>query len=171
TRIAGHSDAIAHGLSGLLVDGRDEFVGALDRVLRDTELRDRLSRGAIEHASRFTWAATARGALEVLAADALRRRGRLGPPGPDGRRRPRPRRRRHRPRPRAGGAYSGTRSSRRSRTSRPCARRRARSPPTPSSTCTWTRRGSSSGRPPCGTRTSGSARSPTRTSATSSRWG
>ena len=77
TRIAGHSDAIAHGLSGLLVDGRDEFVGALDRVLRDTELRDRLSRGAIEHASRFTWAATARGTLEVLAADAVRRRGRL----------------------------------------------------------------------------------------------
>jgi len=76
TRIAGHSDAIAHEHSGLLVDGRDEFVGALDRVVRDTELRERLSRGAIEHASRFTWAATARGTLEVLAADAVRRRGR-----------------------------------------------------------------------------------------------
>jgi glycosyltransferase involved in cell wall biosynthesis len=76
TRIAGHSDAIAHERSGLLVDGREEFVLALDRVLRDAELRERLSRGAIEHASRFTWAATARGTLEVLAADAVRRRGR-----------------------------------------------------------------------------------------------
>jgi len=76
TRIAGHSDAISHERSGLLVDGRDEFVDALDRVLRDTALRERLSRGAIEHASRFTWAATARGTLEVLAADAVRRRGR-----------------------------------------------------------------------------------------------
>jgi glycosyltransferase involved in cell wall biosynthesis len=76
TRIAGHSDAIAHEHSGFLVDGRDEFVGALDRVLRDPELRERLSRGAIQHASRFTWAATARGTLEVLAADAVRRRGR-----------------------------------------------------------------------------------------------
>jgi glycosyltransferase involved in cell wall biosynthesis len=76
TRIAGHSDAIAHERSGLLVEGREEFVHALDRVLRDTELRERLSQGAIEHASRFTWAATARGTLEVLAADAVRRRGR-----------------------------------------------------------------------------------------------
>jgi glycosyltransferase involved in cell wall biosynthesis len=76
TRIAGHSDAIAHERSGLLVDGREEFVRALDRVLTDTALRERLSRGAIEHASRFTWAATARGTLEVLAADAVRRRGR-----------------------------------------------------------------------------------------------
>lgn len=76
TRIAGHSDAIAHERSGLLVDRREEFVTALDLVLRDTDLRERLSRGAIEHASRFTWAATARGTLEVLADDAVRRRGR-----------------------------------------------------------------------------------------------
>jgi glycosyltransferase involved in cell wall biosynthesis len=76
TRIAGHSDAIVHERSGLLVDGHEEFVRALDRMLRDTDLRERMSRGAIEHASRFTWAATARGTLEVLAADAVRRRGR-----------------------------------------------------------------------------------------------
>ncbi len=76
TRIAGHTDAIVHEHSGLLVDRREDFVRALDRVLRDTALRERLSRGAIEHASRFTWAATARGTLEVLAADAVRRRGR-----------------------------------------------------------------------------------------------
>jgi glycosyltransferase involved in cell wall biosynthesis len=76
TRIAGHSDAIDDGHSGLLVDRRDEFVDALERMLRDADFREQLGRGAIEHASRFTWAATARGTLEVLAADAVRRRGR-----------------------------------------------------------------------------------------------
>lgn len=74
TRIAGHSDAVRDGVSGLLTDGPDEFVAGLDRVLADTGLRGRLSAGAREHAARFTWAATARGTLEVLAAEALRRR-------------------------------------------------------------------------------------------------
>jgi len=76
TRIAGHLDAVVHEHSGLLVDGRDELAGALDRVLRDDALRARLATGAREHAARFTWAATARGTLEVLAADAMRRQGR-----------------------------------------------------------------------------------------------
>ena len=73
TRIAGHEDAVAEGTSGLLADGNDELVGALDRVLGDPTLRARLSEGARHHAEHFTWAATARGTLEVLAAEALRR--------------------------------------------------------------------------------------------------
>ncbi|MGZ4675333.1 MAG: glycosyltransferase family 4 protein [Acidimicrobiia bacterium] len=73
TRIAGHMDAIAEGESGLLADGRDELIAGLDRVLSDSVLRARLSSGALRHADRFTWAATARGTLEVLAAEALRR--------------------------------------------------------------------------------------------------
>ncbi len=74
TRIAGHSDAVAEGESGLLAAGRDELVDGLDRVLADAGLRERLSIGARRHAERFTWAATARGTLEVLAAEAIRRR-------------------------------------------------------------------------------------------------
>ncbi len=73
TRIAGHLDAVVPDRSGLLVGGRDEFVSALDAVLRDAALRDRLAVGALEHATRFTWEATALGTLEVLAADARRR--------------------------------------------------------------------------------------------------
>lgn len=73
TRIAGHSDAVAEGVSGLLADGPEELVSALDRVLGDPALRARLSDGARRHAERFTWAATARGTLEVLAAESLRR--------------------------------------------------------------------------------------------------
>lgn len=76
TRIAGHLDAVAPGHSGLLADNRDEMVGALDQVLGDTDLRARLTAGALEHVQKFTWGATARGTLEVLAAESLRRRGR-----------------------------------------------------------------------------------------------
>lgn len=74
TRIAGHADAVAEGRSGLLADSPDDLVSGLDRVLSDAALRHRLSAGAIEHAEQFTWAATARGTLEVLAAEAMRRR-------------------------------------------------------------------------------------------------
>jgi glycosyltransferase involved in cell wall biosynthesis len=74
TRIAGHADAVAEGRSGMLAGNGEEFRNALDRVLSDAALRDRLAAGAREHAARFTWAATARGTLEVLAAEAMLRR-------------------------------------------------------------------------------------------------
>jgi glycosyltransferase involved in cell wall biosynthesis len=74
TRIAGHTDAVAEGHSGLLAANQDELRNALDRVLSDAALRERLAAGAIEHAAKFTWAATARGTLEVLAAEAMLRR-------------------------------------------------------------------------------------------------
>jgi glycosyltransferase involved in cell wall biosynthesis len=75
TRIAGHEDAVAHGISGLLADTDAGIASALDRVLSDASLRTRLSAGALEHAAAFTWGATACGTLEVLAAETIRRRG------------------------------------------------------------------------------------------------
>jgi glycosyltransferase involved in cell wall biosynthesis len=72
TRIAGHRDAIIDGKSGILVDDGKGLAASLDRVLRDDALRALLAKNALEHASTFTWAATARGTLEVLAAEALR---------------------------------------------------------------------------------------------------
>lgn len=74
TRIAGHLDAVDEGCSGLLADGCDELRDGIDAVLSDERLRQRLSAGALEHAHRFTWAKTARGTLEVLAAEAMLRR-------------------------------------------------------------------------------------------------
>lgn len=74
TRIAGHEDAVAEGVSGLLAGSRDELTAGLDRVISDRGVRERLTSGALHHAEQFTWAATARGTLEVLAAEALRRR-------------------------------------------------------------------------------------------------
>jgi glycosyltransferase involved in cell wall biosynthesis len=73
TAIAGHTDAVLHGESGLLVEGADEMQGALGRVLGDEALRHRLGRGALARARWFTWAATARRSLEALAEESARR--------------------------------------------------------------------------------------------------
>ncbi len=70
TRIAGHLDAVDDGVSGVLTDTPHEFAEALSSVLCDRDLRRRLSAGALAHARRFTWEATARQTLEALAAEA-----------------------------------------------------------------------------------------------------
>ncbi|MHB1720286.1 MAG: glycosyltransferase family 4 protein [Acidimicrobiales bacterium] len=72
TRIAGHIDAVDEGRSGILVDSVDEMAAALAAIVEDPVLRARLGRGAIDHASRFTWGATAAGTLSVLAGEAIR---------------------------------------------------------------------------------------------------
>ena len=74
TRIVGHVDAVEDGRTGLLVEGAAQLEAALDRVLADPALRARLGVAARERAARLTWEATARGTLQVLAADALNRR-------------------------------------------------------------------------------------------------
>ncbi len=73
TRIAGHTDAVDEGLSGLLVDEPADLAPALARVLTTAQLRDQLSAGALRHAARFTWDATARGTFRQLADAATRR--------------------------------------------------------------------------------------------------
>lgn len=74
SRISGHRDAVLDGRSGLLFSDQDEMVATLDAALADEVLRKRLGIGAVEHAARFSWDATARGALAVLAAESLNRR-------------------------------------------------------------------------------------------------
>jgi glycosyltransferase involved in cell wall biosynthesis len=74
TRIAGHEDAVAEGLSGLLADDDAGLAPAMVSILNNQTLRDHLTAGALEHAARFTWEATALGTFEVLAADARRRK-------------------------------------------------------------------------------------------------
>jgi glycosyltransferase involved in cell wall biosynthesis len=74
TSIAGHRDAVADGVSGVLVDDDADLTATLLEVLSDAAVRDRLSAGALAHARRFTWAATARGAMQALVEDARRRR-------------------------------------------------------------------------------------------------
>jgi glycosyltransferase involved in cell wall biosynthesis len=74
TRIAGHSDAVVHEQTGLLVDDPAQLGPVIQRLLTDGELRASLSTRALTHAKGFTWEATARGTLEVLANEALRHR-------------------------------------------------------------------------------------------------
>jgi glycosyltransferase involved in cell wall biosynthesis len=74
TRIPGHEDAVLDGTTGLLVEPTVGLEGALSRVLLDEGLRSRLSAGAVAHARRFTWNATALGTMQALVDDARRRR-------------------------------------------------------------------------------------------------
>jgi glycosyltransferase involved in cell wall biosynthesis len=74
TRISGHTDAIVEGDSGVLVDDARGLAIAVQRVLADDALRARLAAGAQARAAELTWSATARGTLEVLAAETLRHR-------------------------------------------------------------------------------------------------
>jgi len=74
TDIAGHRDAVDPGRSGFLAADERELVARLDEVLSDDVLRKRLGEGALEHASRFTWDATAYGTFAALADEARRKR-------------------------------------------------------------------------------------------------
>jgi glycosyltransferase involved in cell wall biosynthesis len=74
TRIPGHTDAVAEGRSGLLVDDEAGLVAGLNELVGDAGLRQRLQAGALEHAADFTWDRTALGTLEALAAEARGRR-------------------------------------------------------------------------------------------------
>ncbi len=75
TDIAGHRDAIVHGKTGLLVDEPSAIAGALDIILGDPALRERLGRHAQANAAKLTWEATAAGALFALAAEAAKANG------------------------------------------------------------------------------------------------
>ena len=74
TRIAGHSDAIIPDRTGILVDDARELSIAFDRLLSDDDTRNRMAAAAHENAAHLTWGATACGTLEVLAAQAIRRK-------------------------------------------------------------------------------------------------
>jgi D-inositol-3-phosphate glycosyltransferase len=64
--VGGLRTAVAHGLSGLLVDEHepDAYADALLPLITDPSRRARMSRGAVEHAARFGWSVTA---AKVLA--------------------------------------------------------------------------------------------------------
>ena len=65
--VGGLATAVRDGVSGLLVDGHgaEEWADALERVLREPGLADRLARGALEQAALFSWERTADETLAV----------------------------------------------------------------------------------------------------------
>jgi glycosyltransferase involved in cell wall biosynthesis len=50
-----HPDYIVDGVSGLLADSDVELCAALEKLIGDPELRDRMSAAAVEHAAKFDW--------------------------------------------------------------------------------------------------------------------
>jgi glycosyltransferase involved in cell wall biosynthesis len=72
SRIPGHVDALAHGVSGLLADSTADLAAKVAEVLGDQALRDRLVAGALAHATRFTWEESAATLLEALCDEADR---------------------------------------------------------------------------------------------------
>jgi len=74
--VGGLTTAVRDGVSGLLVDGHrpEDFADALGEVAFEPGLRDRMSRGALEHARGFGWEVTAERTLQVYreSMDALR---------------------------------------------------------------------------------------------------
>lgn len=65
--VGGLTTVVRDGHSGLLVDSHDprEWAAALERVVLDADLRERLAAGALVQAQQFTWEATAAQTLAV----------------------------------------------------------------------------------------------------------
>jgi len=65
--VGGLVTAVRDGRSGVLVAGHrpEDWGRAIDDLLAAPALRDRLGRGAVEHARQFSWARTAAGLLDV----------------------------------------------------------------------------------------------------------
>ena len=68
-RSGGAAEAVVDGQTGLLVEEGNitALAGAFQRLLTDTELRQRLGRGGRSHAARFSWDATVRIVMEIAA--------------------------------------------------------------------------------------------------------
>jgi D-inositol-3-phosphate glycosyltransferase len=67
--VGGLRTAVRDGVSGILISGHDPagYAGALHRLFGSPELRARLARGGVEHASRFGWGGTVDHLLSVYS--------------------------------------------------------------------------------------------------------
>lgn len=74
TRIAGHSDVVIDGETGLLASSGAELAEHLLALIEDDGLRERLGKGALDRAATLSWEATAEGTLAVLADEAAQGR-------------------------------------------------------------------------------------------------
>jgi glycosyltransferase involved in cell wall biosynthesis len=73
SRIPGHQDAVAEDSSGLLGVTSAEMVDHIDAIIADEGLRERLAKGALEHAATLTWDAASHRVFSLLAAQAVAR--------------------------------------------------------------------------------------------------
>jgi D-inositol-3-phosphate glycosyltransferase len=77
-RVGGLTTAVRDDETGLLIESHDpvDYADALQRIISDDELRERMSEAAVKHASGFGWAGTAARTLEayVGAMESMRDR-------------------------------------------------------------------------------------------------
>jgi glycosyltransferase involved in cell wall biosynthesis len=81
TDIAGHRDAVADGVTGLLVGRDDELGSAIAKVLGDATLRRRLGRGALARSATYRWPRTAAALFQLLDSPGALRASRAAPRG------------------------------------------------------------------------------------------
>ncbi len=74
TDIAGHRDSVRDGVTGLLASTTEDLTDCVTRLVDDSDLRARLGTAAAERARELSWSDTALHSMEILAADARRRR-------------------------------------------------------------------------------------------------
>ncbi|MDD3719621.1 MAG: glycosyltransferase family 4 protein [Actinomycetota bacterium] len=65
-RVPGLKESISHGGSGFLADDQGQFTDYLIKIIKEPSLRNSLSGGAVDWASRFDWDKTARQTLDIL---------------------------------------------------------------------------------------------------------
>ncbi len=68
-RVSGVSEAIKHGKSGFLADSEDEFEQKLFKILKNKNLRDKLSKGALGWVKNFSWEKSCRSFMEAISRD------------------------------------------------------------------------------------------------------
>jgi D-inositol-3-phosphate glycosyltransferase len=77
--VGGLVTAVRDGVSGVLIDGhhQQDWARVIGRLLAAPEQRAALSRGAVAHASQFSWDRTAGGLLDVYRDVMVAHRARL----------------------------------------------------------------------------------------------
>jgi glycosyltransferase involved in cell wall biosynthesis len=80
--VPGLREAIVDGVSGLLVPDGEDLATAIERILTDAELRQKLSEGAVARAQEFSWDASAAQMLGYLSNIASPKALEIRPAGP-----------------------------------------------------------------------------------------
>ena len=74
SRIAGHTDALTDGVTGVLADPGEELIAAVAQLIDDDEMRLAMGEAARRRAEALRWDTTAESIFDVLADEAARRR-------------------------------------------------------------------------------------------------
>jgi len=69
-----HPDYVVDGVTGLLVSSEDEMSAALERLIREPDVRTQMSAAAVQHAEKFDWGQTAEQWQQIIERAIVNRR-------------------------------------------------------------------------------------------------